>query len=149
MITFDANVHFYALDWSDPAKQVAADRVLREAEAAKSGFVLLQALGEFAFASVRKGLFARDEAASLVMGWSSLFPVAAPHPSSLAAAIDWWVAERFSYWDALLLATAADAGATAIASEDLQDGAVVAGVEIINPFAPGARQRLALHGLAP
>ena len=45
------------------------------------------------------------------------------------------VAGRASYWDALLVATAGEAGCTLILTEDLTDGAVLSGVEIHNPFA--------------
>ncbi|MGA9012311.1 MAG: hypothetical protein WB509_07430, partial [Acetobacteraceae bacterium] len=45
---------------------------------------------------------------------------------------------RASYWDALLIHTAADAGCTAILTEDLADGTVMADVRIVNPFGSGA-----------
>ena len=43
---------------------------------------------------------------------------------------------RMSYWDALLLASAAEAGCTSMLTEDLQHGARIFGLEIVNPFAP-------------
>ena len=45
---------------------------------------------------------------------------------------------RASYWDALLILTAAEAGCAAILTEDLADGTELAGVRIINPFAGAA-----------
>lgn len=44
--------------------------------------------------------------------------------------------ERFSlsHWDSLLLAACADAGVTRLYSEDMQHGADIDGVKIINPF---------------
>jgi predicted nucleic acid-binding protein len=44
------------------------------------------------------------------------------------------VAGRASYWDALLVATAAEAGCELILSEDMADGTRLSGVEIHNPF---------------
>jgi predicted nucleic acid-binding protein len=44
-------------------------------------------------------------------------------------------AGRASYWDALLVATAAGAGCTTILTEDMSDGTVLHGVRILNPFA--------------
>jgi len=44
------------------------------------------------------------------------------------------VAGRASYWDALLVATAAEAGCTLVLSEDMADGTSFSGVEIHNPF---------------
>jgi hypothetical protein len=43
---------------------------------------------------------------------------------------------RASYWDALLVATAGEAGCRVILTEDLADGADLSGVRIRNPFSP-------------
>lgn len=43
-----------------------------------------------------------------------------------------------SYWNALLVHTAAEAGCTAILTEDLADNTSLAGVQIGNPFAGAA-----------
>jgi predicted nucleic acid-binding protein len=45
-------------------------------------------------------------------------------------------AGRLSYWDALLLASCAQAGLTVLLSEDMQDGFKLGGVEVVNPFGP-------------
>ena len=50
---------------------------------------------------------------------------------------------RLSFWDAMLWATARQAGCSAILSEDLPDGRRLNGAEIINPFAAAAANRLA------
>jgi predicted nucleic acid-binding protein len=62
-------------------------------------------------------------------------------------ALQWWAEERFGYWDALILATSLRAGATAVVSEDLADGMILGGVEVVSPFAPDALDRIAVHGL--
>jgi predicted nucleic acid-binding protein len=41
---------------------------------------------------------------------------------------------RISFWDALIIASAAKAGAVRLLSEDLKAGQVIAGVRIENPF---------------
>ena len=41
---------------------------------------------------------------------------------------------QMSYWDALMLASAREAGCHVFISEDLQDGARLFGMEIVNPF---------------
>ena len=63
-------------------------------------------------------------------------------------ALQWCAEERFAYWDALILATSLKAGATAFVSEDLADGMVLGGVEVMSPFAPDALERIAAHGLS-
>jgi predicted nucleic acid-binding protein len=44
-------------------------------------------------------------------------------------------AGRASYWDALIVASAADAECSAILTENLANGDVLFGVRIIHPFA--------------
>jgi predicted nucleic acid-binding protein len=56
---------------------------------------------------------------------------------------------KFSLWDGVLLASAAEAGCTVILSEDMQDGARLGPITICNPFGPdglsaGAREALGL-----
>ena len=59
-------------------------------------------------------------------------------------------AGRLSYWDALMLASAAEVGCTIMLSEDMQDGATLLGLEIVNPFGPDgvSRRAAALLDLA-
>jgi predicted nucleic acid-binding protein len=78
-----------------------------------------------------------DQAAALANSWLALFPHRAPSAAGVRAAIEHAVAGRASYWDALLLTTAAEAGCHLLFSEDMHHGAVLSGVEIHNPFAPG------------
>ena len=48
----------------------------------------------------------------------------------------WELQDRFGlpWWDSLIVAAALDLGCTYILSEDFQDGLMIEGVEIINPF---------------
>lgn len=145
MLTFDANILFYAGDDRDSQKRDRAAALLRSAAAKGGAFLTLQALGEFVFAAVRKGLLSRREAAGIARDWASVFDVKAAGADAFEIALDWWMEERLSYWDAMLVATAAKAGATALITEDLSDGAVIGGVEFINLFAKGADKRLKAH----
>ena len=42
---------------------------------------------------------------------------------------------RISFWDSLIVHAARSAGAAELYSEDLQHGAVLGGVRVVNPFA--------------
>ena len=89
-------------------------------------------------------------AASRANDWLTVFPNAAASVSTVRATLADAVAGRASYWDALLIATAAEAGCALILTDDLQDGSTLGGVEIHNPFDPDggltarARQLLGL-----
>jgi len=44
------------------------------------------------------------------------------------------VSGQMAYWDALLVATAAEGGCDTILTEDLGSGRVMLGVSVLNPF---------------
>lgn len=144
-IAFDANIFFYAVDQRDAEKHRRCVDILNAAADAGLGCAALQALGEFCYAVARKGMLTRREAAAAAKDWASVFEPIAASERAFDAALHWWSEERLSWWDALLVATAAQAGVTALISEDLHDGAIYDGVEIINPFVSGAGSRLSVH----
>ncbi len=55
-------------------------------------------------------------------------------PALILLAIRRSIESRLSFWDALIVETAIDAGATVLLSEDLQEGQVFEGVRVVNPF---------------
>jgi predicted nucleic acid-binding protein len=60
--------------------------------------------------------------------------VASPEVSDILAAIDLHRLHGFSFWDALVLRAAKQAGCTVLFSEDLQEGRKIEGIQVINPF---------------
>jgi predicted nucleic acid-binding protein len=136
LVTLDSNILVYAVQAGDP-RQFAALELLRLA-AGGSCVLTLQALGEFFFAATRKGMATRSAAAAQVRRWSILFPSpVAASATALEAAMNASVEGRFSYWDALLLATAAEAGCGAAISEDMAAGAVLGSIRVVPAFADG------------
>jgi predicted nucleic acid-binding protein len=144
-VAFDANIFFYAVDHKDAAKHQRCSGLLDAAMDAGVGCAPLQALGEFCYAAVRKKVLTRKQAAAAANDWTCVFETLAASGSAFELALDWWGNERLSFWDALLVATAAQSGMTAIVSEDMSDGMVLGGVEIINPFIADLKKRLAAH----
>jgi predicted nucleic acid-binding protein len=130
----DSNILVYAADIRDPARRQRARLVVARAARTRRCLLALQSIGEFFHASTRKRLVGRDEAAARAADYLSLFDIVAPAPAdarqALAAAADGTCA----YWDGLLLATLGRAGCSLLLSEDMQDGATLAGVGIRNPF---------------
>lgn len=136
LVTFDSNVLVYTAQAGDP-RRAAALELLRLA--ARGRCVLtVQALGEFFFATTRKGLLTRPVAAAQVRRWLTVFPApAAASSTAVVAAMDAAAEGRFSYWDALLLATAAEAGCAAVISEDMADGAALGSIRVVPAFTGG------------
>ncbi len=61
-------------------------------------------------------------------------PVRQVTPALILSAIRRSIDSRLSFWDALIVETAIDAGATVLLSEDFQDGQVFEGLRVVNPF---------------
>jgi len=54
--------------------------------------------------------------------------------ADILAAIDLHRLDRFSFWDALILRAAKEAGCSVLFSEDMQDTREIDGLQIVNPF---------------
>lgn len=73
-----------------------------------------------------------------VWRWLAVFPSpAAASATAVVAAMDASAEGRFSYRDALLLATAAEAGCAAAISEDMADGAALGLIRVVRAFSGG------------
>jgi len=134
--TIDTNVLIYGyVDQGGEKKRGSAMEIVRQASE-HNCCLTLQALSEFYFAVTRKEMIPAVIAASQVNNWLTLFPTIAASADAVRTAIADAAGGRASYWDALLIATAAEGGCTAILTEDLADGSRLGPVRIINPFTP-------------
>ena len=131
--TLDTNVLVYAVDRSAGPRQAMAAEVIERA-AVRDCRLTLQAVSEFHAAVTRKGIVPAREAAGLAADWMELFPCAPASPEAVRLALDAAATGRAAYWDALLVASAAEAGCAVVLSEDLADGETLFGVRIVSPF---------------
>jgi predicted nucleic acid-binding protein len=147
-VTLDTNILVYAADGREPSKRDLALQII-EAAAERDCPLALQVVGEFyTVAASKLKLGAKDaaaRAAQLITGFESF----AYSVHAVRAALDEASKGRFSFWDALLLASAAEAGCTTIFSEDMADGARFGSIMVVNPFlrdelAPYAKATLGL-----
>ena len=95
----------------------------------------LQSISEFYAAVTRNRLVPVASARDQALDWLDMFPTVSASAGAVRTALTTAAAGKASYWDALLVITATEAGCTAILTEDLADGTVLSGVRIINPFA--------------
>ncbi len=131
----DSNVLVYAIDAREPERQARARLVVERAALTGRCVLSVQSLGEFYAATVRKRLASPATAQAAVDDLMGFFPLVSPTGADVRAATAAAVAGRFSYWDALLLATLGRAGCAVVLSEDMHDGASLAGATVRNPFA--------------
>lgn len=127
----DSNVLVYAVAGSG-AKAGAAMALVRE-----GGVISVQALNETANVLRRKtalGWPEVEEALALLRRLLDVVPLdEATHARGLRLAR----ATGYSVWDAMILSAALGAGCATLLTEDMQDGRVVEGLTIRNPFGGG------------
>lgn len=133
--TLDTNLLVCGVDRSAGVKHRLSAQILLLAPRLDC-WLTLQSLSEFYSVATRKRVMLASEAAAQVNDWLMFFPTMAVSADAIRAALADSVAGRASYWDALLVATAAEAGCRVILTEDLSDGTQLGAVEIHNPFGP-------------
>jgi predicted nucleic acid-binding protein len=129
----DTNILIYADDKATPAKQRRALELVAEHRRARTGVVSLQVLQEY-FVTVTRKLHVDPRIARRKVELLAEFDVAAPDVADILAAIDLHRLHRFSFWDALILRAAKEAGCSVLFSEDMQDTREIDGLQIVNPF---------------
>ena len=130
---FDTNVLVYADDKAAPAKQRRALDLIAEHRRTKTGVVSLQVLQEY-FVTVTRKLHLDPRIARRKVELIAEFDIAFPEVADILAAIDLHRLHGVSFWDALVLRAAKQAGCSILLSEDMQGNREIDGVQIVNPF---------------
>jgi predicted nucleic acid-binding protein len=130
---FDTNVLLYADDKSAPAKQRRSRTLVAEHRRSGTGVISLQVLQE-CFVNLTRKLHVDPRTARRKVEMLAEFDVAAPEVGDILAAIDLHRLHGISFWDALILRSAQQAGCSVLLSEDFQDGREIDGIQVVNPF---------------
>ena len=131
----DANVLVYAFDSSAEAKHAVAQRLLEELWERETGCLSVQILQEFFVTVTRKvpRPLSLDEAADRIREFA-VWKVFAPTADDVLSAIALQKKAKLSFRDALVIHAAAESSCDVLWTEDLNDGQVLQGVRIRNPF---------------
>jgi predicted nucleic acid-binding protein len=138
LFTLDTNILIYSVDLKADHRRDMAKLIIQGARA-KPCFLTVQAISEFYAAVTRKRMMQPSAAGQVANDLMDVFRTIPASPNAVRTALATAAAGQASYWDALLVTTAAEAGCTIILTEDLADGSVMHGVRIMNPF-DGAAQ---------
>ncbi|HOX38477.1 MAG TPA: PIN domain-containing protein [Candidatus Brocadiia bacterium] len=131
----DTNVLAYAHDALNPSKRQRAQDLVRLAVATGKGVVSTQVLSEFFVVATRKlSPPLPVETVRREIDLLRVLEIVGTDAVMVLRAIDIHVGYGISYWDALIMASAARAGCSVLYSEDFSDGRVIEGVRIVNPF---------------
>ncbi|TLY52847.1 MAG: PIN domain-containing protein [Gammaproteobacteria bacterium] len=140
-VALDTSFLVYAEDINDRHRRdVARDIVCRLPR--NETFLPVQVLGELFHVLTRKAKRRAEDAREAVLGWRDAFAPADTSYAALLSAMDLVVAHKLRIWDAVILATAAEANCRLLLSKDMQDGFTWRGVTVVDPFAASTHPML-------
>jgi len=136
-VFLDTNIFVYLLDRGDPAKQARAESLVHQTIAEGSAVTSYQVAQEFLSVATRKfrSVMSSEEALAYVA--RLVLPCCeVNHPLLLyARALSIVEKTGWTFYDALIVSAALEAGCEVLYTEDLQTGRIFEGLEIRNPFA--------------
>lgn len=138
LVFIDTNVLLYAHDRTAGRKRAAAAALLERLWGTRAGALSTQVLQEFYVNATRKlpKPLPAPRARAIIDRYAT-WHVHRVEPSDIVAASELEKRHRQSFWDALVIVSAARIGATTLASEDMQHGRRIAGLVIVDPFREG------------
>jgi predicted nucleic acid-binding protein len=144
-VAIDSNVLIYAEYEPDSDKgKRSADLLLRSA---RDGVIAAQVLGEFLRFIQRRDPASLDEVVQQALLYQETFLIPPTTAAVIASASELARFHRMQLWDCVVCAASAQAGAKVLLTEDMQDGRLVEGLRLINPFA--ATNEGAIEALLP
>lgn len=133
VVFVDTNILIYAYGPKVDEKHSRAIRALERLWQGQTGRVSMQVLQEFYVTATQKLKTPRASAREVVQAYTP-WVQSLTTPETILRASDLAESARLSFWDALIIASAEEAGALQLYSEDLNAGQIIAGVKIVNPL---------------
>jgi predicted nucleic acid-binding protein len=131
----DTNILVYAHDRSTAVKHLRARELLEQLWDSGNGVSSTQVLQELCINLRRKAgnPLPMVEVRLLIREYST-WEVVTNTPESVLRALDIEMRYKISFWDALILQAAGDAGASILYSEDLGTGQRYGAIQVVNPL---------------
>jgi predicted nucleic acid-binding protein len=139
-IGLDSNLLVYAELEPESDKGRRASAVI--GDATRNAVIAAQVFGEFLSVVRRKKPDALTLAILQVEKYRRVVKAPPTTPDAVMTAIEISRDRNMQFWDALICVVAGQAGATVLFSEDMQDGADIRGLKIVNPFDPKNEARI-------
>jgi predicted nucleic acid-binding protein len=133
VVFVDTNILVYASDPKAGEKHIRATRALERLWDGQVGRVSVQVLQEFYVTAIQKLKVPRTSAREAVQTYAPWVQHLTT-PETILRASDLAESSRLSFWDALIIASAEEADASLLYTEDLNAGQIIAGVKIVNPL---------------
>ncbi len=130
----DTNVLVYADSADEPLRQRQAIDLIKRHRAEGSAVLATHVLQEYANVALRK-LGLQMPLLRSRLDFYSRFELVPTTPDLISGALDLHALHGLSFYDALIVQAAIASGCEQVLTEDMQGGAVLGGVRLVNPFA--------------
>jgi predicted nucleic acid-binding protein len=132
-IFLDTNILVYTLDTNNANKQKSAQNIFIQISKNENPVISTQVLQEFYYASTTKIKTDKILVKNILHSFTNIETVQV-NMDIIEEGIDISILSQISFWDGLIIAAAEYARCSVILSEDLNDGQIIRGVKIKNPF---------------
>jgi predicted nucleic acid-binding protein len=133
-IFIDTNIFVYILDRYDKNKQKIARKTLENIVENDIAVISTQILQEFYNICTTKLHIIPLKVKGYVHNYSENLEVVQNSSEIIERGIDISIISQISFWDALIIASAEYSKCSEIITEDLNDGQIINGIRIRNPF---------------
>jgi predicted nucleic acid-binding protein len=131
----DTNVLLYAYDTAAGERHRAASELVDRLWRDRCGAISVQVLQEFYVNATRKVAATIDPGVAVERLKSlARWRVHSPLPDDVIAAASLSNRHQLSFWDAMIVRSAAELHCDTVWTEDLSDGLVIEGITLANPF---------------
>ena len=131
---FDSNILVYLQDSNDEQKQQIARQLVSEQTKKQWAVISTQVLQEFYNVTTTKLQQDKSIIKKCIRNFYTNIETVQISPQIIEHAIDISVKIQCSFWDSLIIAAAVYAQCNILYTEDLNDGQIIYGVKIVNPF---------------
>ena len=132
----DTNIIIYSFDNTQSQKQKTAQELIQKSLASGKGIISYQVIQEFLNVAMRKFNVPLKIIDAKIFLEQVLIPICGIYSSSelYYFALDIQNSTQYSFYDSLIVASAIKSGCSTLYSEDLQNGRIIGGLTIKNPF---------------
>ena len=131
---FDTNILVYMQDASAPDKQSKARALFKTCTGNGTAVISTQCLQEFYNIIANKLKQDKFVAKGIIRDFYSYLPVVTITPVLIEYAIDVSIQSKLSFWDSLIVSAAISSDCDILYSEDLNNGQIINGIKVVNPF---------------
>lgn len=128
-VFLDTNIILYSFDLTSPEKQTRAKELMRT-----KPVISTQVVNEFINVCIKKKLQTPGHLSAILHALLGITTLQLLQPATIEKALKITSKHQFSYYNSLIIASALEAGAEILYTEDMQHSQKIESLTITNPF---------------